>query len=173
MRQEKQLLLDEMKQKIKDSSAFIITRYQQLRATPMGEFRRSIEKTGGNFAVVRKRVFIKAAQDLGISFSKEEFDGHIGIVYTEKDSVELAKAFFQFSQDNQGALDALVGRFDGKSYNAKQIEMLSKLPGVQGMRAELLGLFEAPMAQTLSVMEAILTSIPHCLENKCQKEQQD
>jgi large subunit ribosomal protein L10 len=36
------------------------------------------------------------------------------------------------------------------------------------MRAQLLGTFEAPMSQTLAVVEAILCSVLHCLENKAQ-----
>ena len=45
-----------------------------------------------------------------------------------------------------------------------------KLPAKDEMRAQLLGLFEAPMSQTLSTMESLLTSVMHCLENKKDKD---
>ena len=46
------------------------------------------------------------------------------------------------------------------------VESLSKLPGKDEMRAQLLAYLEAPMAQTLAVMDALLTSVVYCLENK-------
>jgi large subunit ribosomal protein L10 len=58
------------------------------------------------------------------------------------------------------------GQFDGNLYDSDAVEKLSKLPGKDEMRASLLGLFEAPMSQSLAVMEALLTSVIHCVENK-------
>jgi large subunit ribosomal protein L10 len=171
MRQEKQLLLDEIKHQIGSSKAFIITRYHQLRAVPIAEFRRSVTKAGGNFEVVRKRVFIKAAEAAGITLKEDALEGHVGILFTRNDPIEMTKVTYQFIKDHPDALHVLAGRFDDKTYSATDVEKLSKLPGIQEMRAQLLGLFEAPMAQTLSVMEALLTSVMHCLENKSQKEQ--
>ena len=34
------------------------------------------------------------------------------------------------------------------------------------MRAQFLGLLEAPLAQTLAVMDAVLSSVVYCLDNK-------
>ncbi|MDF2577418.1 MAG: rplJ [Chlamydiales bacterium] len=170
MRQEKQLLLDEIQGSLDSSHAFIVARYQQLQAQTMSDFRRAVVKSGGRFQVVRKRVFLKAAESIGVTLSKEALDGHIGVLYTTKDPVEMTKAVFDFSKENADAVQVLAGHFDGKLYNASDVEKLSKLPGINEMRAQFLGLLEAPMAQTLGVMDALLTSVLHCLENKCQKE---
>jgi large subunit ribosomal protein L10 len=52
--------------------------------------------------------------------------------------------------------------------SASDVEQISKLPGKDEMRSQFLGTLEAPLAQTLSVLEALLTSVMYCLENKSQ-----
>ena len=49
-----------------------------------------------------------------------------------------------------------VSQIEGKIMPGTEIEMLSKLPGMDEMRAILLGLFTSPMAQMLSVLEAVV-----------------
>jgi len=166
MRREKQLLLDEIKDKIVESKAFILTRYINMKANSAWNFRGSIAKTGGDFEVVRKRVLVKAAQEAGITLDINNLEGHIGVVFPGSDAIETTKAVFQYGQGKEKSIEVLGAHLDGRLYLANDVETLSKLPGKNEMRAQLLGLFEAPMAQTLAVMEALLTSVIYCLDNK-------
>jgi large subunit ribosomal protein L10 len=171
MRPDKQLLLDEMQEKIEDFGSFIITRYQGVNSTIDGQFRTQIASTGGDYEVVRKRVFLKALEAKGISLDPKVLVGHIGVVFTGEDPIETTQAVFKFENENPETFAVVAGQIDGTLYDFAQIEKLSKLPGKDEMRAQFLGLLEAPMSQTLAVMEALLTSLPHLLENKVQKEQ--
>lgn len=167
MRQEKQLLLEEVKGQINQSDGtFVIMSYKGLSANSANDFRRQIAKLGGNLEVVRKRVLLKAADAAGISLDIAALPGHIGLVFAGNDPIETTKAVFRFSQENEKTIQVVGGRIDGQFYSGEQVEMLSKLPGKDEMRAQLLGLFEAPMAQTLAVMEALLASVVYCLDNK-------
>ena len=49
----------------------------------------------------------------------------------------------------------ISGQIDGKMLPGEEVIVLSKLPGINEMRAILLGLFTMPMSLTLSVMEAM------------------
>ncbi|MCE5316486.1 MAG: 50S ribosomal protein L10 [Parachlamydia sp.] len=166
MRQEKQLLLDEIKGQMDKHGTFVIMSYQKVKANLANKFRNEIAKLGGNVEVVRKRLLIKAADAAGLKLDLKGLPGHIGLVLAGKDPIETTKAVFRFSQDNDKALEVLGGRFEGLYYDGKQVEMLSKLPGKDEMRAQLLGVLEAPMSQTLAVMEALLSSVVYCLDNK-------
>ncbi|MBA3957870.1 MAG: 50S ribosomal protein L10 [Parachlamydiaceae bacterium] len=170
MRAEKQLLLDEVKSLFGKYSSFVIMSYKGLSANAANNFRRQVAESGGYVEVVRKRVLIKAAEAAGIKLDLSVLPGHIGLVYTGADPMETTKVVFKFSQDSNKAVAIVGGRFEGKLYNAADVEVFSKLPSKDEMRAQLLGVLEAPMAQTLAVMEAILTSVVYCLENKCQQD---
>jgi large subunit ribosomal protein L10 len=170
MRKEKQLLLEEIKSQIGQYSSFVIMSYLNLSANKANEFRREIAKVGGNVEVMRKRVLLKAAQAAGVQLDLEALPGHIGLVYTGQDPIETAKRVFKFSEDNEKTIEVIGGRFEGKIYRADDVEKLSKLPGRDEMRAQFLSVLEAPMAQTLAVMDALLASVIHCLNNKCKQE---
>jgi large subunit ribosomal protein L10 len=166
MRHEKQLLLDEVKEHMVKYPTFVIMSYQKVKANQANQFRNEIAKLGGNVEIVRKRILVKAADAIGLKLDLEALPGHIGLVLAGKDPIETTKAVFRFSQENDKAMEVLGGRFDGLYYDGKQVEMLSKLPGKDEMRAQLLAVLEAPMSQTLAVMEALLTSVVYCLDNK-------
>ena len=104
---------------------------------------------------------------MGISLDRDKMlQGHIAIVFADVDPVQTTKCVYQFCKENEQTLSVLAGRFEGNLCSAKDVELISKLPGRDEMRSQLLGLFEAPMSQTLSVMESMLCSVMFCLENK-------
>lgn len=170
MREEKQMLLDEIKEKIEDSTAFIITSYKNFSATRARKFRDILFEAKGDFEVVRKRVFIKAAQAAGIHLKEEVLEGHIGVIFAKEDAVEISKATLKFSEETESSIEILGGHLEGQYYPAEDVKAIAKLPGKQEMQAQFLGLLEAPLSQTLATVEAILTSLPYCFENKCNQD---
>lgn len=170
MKAEKQLLLDEVTNQLKSRAAFVIMRYQSLDANKANSFRREIANLGGNVEVVRKRLLIKAAETLGVKLDLEALPGHIGIVLAGQDPIETTKAVFRFSQDNDKAVEVIGGQFEGQLYTGEQVKALSMLPSKDEMRAQFLSTLEAPMAQTLAVLDALLTSVVYCLDNKSKQD---
>ncbi|MBS0620786.1 MAG: 50S ribosomal protein L10 [Verrucomicrobia bacterium] len=169
MRPEKQLLLDEIKDKIAGSKALVVTTYKRLAPNTAAHFRMDLAKSGGSLEVVKKRVLLKAAQNIGVSLDPLVLQGHIAVVFAVEDPIETTKSVFQFRKENEDIFEVIGGRFEGTLCSAKDMELISKLPSKDEMRAQLLATFEAPMAQTLSVIEALLASVAHCLENKNQQ----
>lgn len=166
MRKEKEYLLDDIKNRIENSKAFIVTQYKNMTANAMNDFRGSLSRAGGDLEVISKRVFMKAAETQDIEFTKEQLDGHIGIVFSQEDDyVSIAKEVYNYGKDTQN-IEILSGFIEGKLYDQASVIKLSKLPSLDQMRAQVLGLFEAPMSQTLGVFQAILTSVIYCIENK-------
>lgn len=166
MNQDKQLLLDEVQDYIKKGDTFLIMRYKGLTANKANQFRGDLFKKGGTVEVVRKRLLVKAAHALGIDLDLNTLQGHIGLVFAGKDPLETAKFVFKFGEDNEKVVEVIGGRFEGQLYNATQMETLSKLPSRDEMRAQLLSVLQAPMSQTLGVMDAVLSSVVYCLDNK-------
>lgn len=167
MRKEKQLLLDEIKQKIDASTAMIVARYDKLEPNASWQFRDALAKQGSLFEVVRKRLFLKAAEQAGIQIDESLLKGHVGVVFiNQPDAMAPAKTIYKFSEENGQILEVLCGQIEGKVMPATEIEVLSKLPGIDEMRATLLALFTSPMSQMLSVLEAVMAEPLSILEQK-------
>lgn len=170
MKKEKQLLLDEVKGQIDQFDSFVIAKYAGLSANALAKLRRDVSIQGGDVHMIKKTLLIKAAKDAGLELSENELPGHISVIYGGQDPLETAKHVFKFSKENDNTIAVLGGRFDGKYYKAKDVEMLASLPGKDEMRAQLLSIFEAPLSQTVGAMDALLTSVLYCLENKTKEE---
>ncbi len=76
------------------------------------------------------------------------------------------RPIFKFSEDNQNILQVIYGKIEGKAYSGTEVEMLSKLPGINEMRSQFLALLVSPMSQMLSVMEAVMGEPISILEQK-------
>jgi large subunit ribosomal protein L10 len=171
MRAEKQLLLDDIKDRMTSSQALVVTRYSKLEPNKVADFRSQLAKSGGSLSVVKKRVLVKAAEAAGVALDSGILEGHIAVIFLNEDPFSMTKAIYQFSDQNDKVIEVLGGRFEGAMCSAQDVERISKLPSKDEMRAQLLSILEAPLSQTLAVMDALLTSVMHCLENKSQQDQ--
>jgi len=170
MRPEKQLLLDEIQGQIEGHDAFVIMNYTGLDANMVNQFRCQIAESGGEVEMVRKRILVKAASAAGIELDLEQLPGHVSLVFGGKDAVQTTKTVFQLKKETGKSVNVIGGHFEGKFYNSEEVETLSKLPGKNEMRAQLLSVFEAPQQQTVAIMDSLLCSILYCMENKSKEE---
>ena len=166
MKQEKQLLLEEMKDQLKKSGSFVVTQYQNMNGDRAHEFRRALAQTGGYYEVVRKRMLVQAARQIGIEFNPEELPGHIGLVLGANDCLEASKVVLNFGTKNSDSITLIAGYLDGQKASREDVQRLATLPGKDQMRAELIGLFVAPMTGVLGTMEAVMSDVVSCIDSK-------
>lgn len=168
MREEKKLLLEEIKEDIKKSNSIIVTKHNGMKPEDSWNLSKILGKN--KFKVVKKRIFKKALEDIKISFEMD-LEGHIGVVFIEEDPFEAIKVFYKFKKDNDQLIEIIAGKIEEETCSKEDIAILSKLPGKNEMRAQILGLLEAPMSNILSLSSNLLTSIPFCLKNKKEKDE--
>jgi len=112
MRDEKKLLLKEIKDKIDASTALVVTRYEKLPPNAAWDLRNKLAKMGSLFEVVRKRVFLKAAEVSGIKIDGSLLTGHIGVMFiNQPDAMAPAKLLSKFSEENSNTLEQIEGHF--------------------------------------------------------------
>lgn len=170
MRQEKQLLLNEIKEKINGSKALVLAQYRSLEPNVSADLRSNLEQTGAELEVVKKRILLKAAESAGITLNTFDMQGHIAVVFASQDPIPATKVIYKFCQDNEKNVEVVGGCFEGEIFSAEDVKQISQLPGKEEMQAQFLSVLEAPMAQMLSVVQSLLTSVMYCLDNKSQQE---
>ena len=170
MRAEKQLLLDEVVNQIKESKTFVIASYDRIDPNLDHELRTSITKAGGNYSVVKKRLLLKAASDLGITLDEGMLEGHIALATSEDDGIATTKALFDFTKENKDMLKVLGGQFEGQIYDGTYFKQISNLPSKQELRSQIVGLLQAPMSQTVGIIDSVLSCVLHCIDGKINKE---
>ncbi len=170
MRKEKQLLLDEIAEKLKGSTAFVVMRYQNMDPNLSYLFREHLRKVKGEFYTVQKRVFLKASESCGVSFDGYTLHGHVGIVYSLEEPLDVVKSLYEFSKTQQDVLEVLGGYYDGEVCSSDTMKTISALPSLDELRAQLVGVIQAPLVDVVSAINALLTSVMNCIDNKIQKD---
>ncbi len=166
MRQEKHYLLDEIEGQMKENPSFVVVSYEKMEPNLSWSFRSSLKEVGASLEVVKKRVFFKALEKKEWETTLSDLKGNIGIILSGTDVISASKKIVQFNEGNENLLSPIFAFSENVFYTAEEVKKLAELPSQGEMRAQFLGLLEAPMAQTLSVMQSLLTSVMHCLENK-------
>jgi len=172
MRKEKQLFLNELEEQIDQYGSYVLMSYIGLTANESHEFRKKIRSMGGNIEMVPRKMFSLASKKSGLEVSVDLLTGHTGVVFSGGDPIETTKAVFDYEKEAGNKITVVGGVIDGAVLDQEQMIQLSKLPGKQELRAQFVGLLQAPMAQTVSVMNNIVASVVYCLDNKCKKEDQ-
>lgn len=170
MKREKEIFLDEIREQIDRSQSFIIANYDRLSAEQAYQFRREVQKTGGYFEVVRKRMFVQAANRLGMDFDIAHLPGHIGLVLGSEDAIQAAKTVLDFNKKEGDLFQLLGGYVDGQRASKEEVEQLARLPGKDQMRAQLLSLFTAPMSGIVGLFDSLVSSVVRCVDQRCRKE---
>jgi len=171
MRKEKQLLLDEIQGHIQKHGSFVIMSYLGLSANDSHKFRCKIRELGGNVEMVPRKMFALASDKSGINIDLDILTGHIGVVFSGEDPIETTKTVYEYQKEADDKITVIGGCIDGSVLDQAEMKQLSELPGKQELRAQFVGLLQAPMAQTVSVMNALVSSVVYCLDNKCKKDE--
>ncbi len=134
-----------------NAGAVVVTHYTGLTVAEMNDLRGRLRKEGASFQVVKNRLAQKALNGAGEG-AQALFKGPIGVAYGP-DVTAAAKVATQYAKDNDKF--TIVGGLMGEAVlDAKGVDTLAKLPSLDQIRAQLLGLLNAPATRIAGVVAA-------------------
>jgi large subunit ribosomal protein L10 len=99
---------------------------------------------------------------------KEQLVGTNAFVFAYDDVSAAAKLLSDFAKDNE-KLQLKVGEMDGLALDKKRIEALAKLPSKEVLRAQFLGVLQAPMSKFVRTLSAVPGGFVRVLNAQKQK----
>lgn len=166
-RQEKKQLVEKIVEICKSSNSLIMTHYQGLTVAQTTDLRKVLRDNGASFVVLKNTLFRIAAKEAGINHDPAMFKGPTGIAYSA-DPVAAAKCVVKFAKANDN-LKIIGGVVNDKILNVSEIETLSKLPSLDEIRGQMVGLLQAPatnIARILSVPAAQVARVIQAYADK-------
>ena len=144
--------IEELRELIVGKMSVVLTDYKGMTVAEMFALRREFDKVGAGYRVVKNTLAKLAVADTEYAFLGEALQGTIGIAYSD-DPVAPAKVLADFAKKSKN-LQVKLGYLDGKRLEASEVEALSKLPGKDQLRGQLLNLFNAPATKFVGVLAA-------------------
>lgn len=134
------------------AAAFAID-YRGLKVGEATELRRKIRETGAHYQVVKNTLAKRALAGTSLEPLEPHLKGMIGLAFTAKDPVALAKTLNDFAKDVP-AVVFKAGVLDNKALDEKQFKALATLPSKEALLSQLLSVLQAPIQQLLGVLQA-------------------
>ncbi|MCG8525689.1 MAG: 50S ribosomal protein L10 [Opitutales bacterium] len=169
MRPEKKYLVQEVSDRLKESDYMFLTNYYRITVSETAELRAKLAEQEAEFHVVKNTILQQAAKSLDLPELDEMLDGPIAVVSGGRNPSEVAKILQKFHQDKE-KVEIKGGALGERLLTPDEIDALSKLPSLDSLRAQLIGLLNTPAQQLVGVMNAVPTSVVNVLKAYSDKE---
>ena len=166
----------ELKEQLTTAKGVVLTGYKGLTVAQDTELRRALREAGVTYHVVKNTMLRFAAEEAGIEGLSEHLEGTTAFAFAD-DAVAPAKVICDFIKKNKleeaGILTVKVGMVEGKVIDANEVKALASLPSREELIAKALGSMNAPITNTVNVLQGVIRKAVYVLEAvRAQKEEQ-
>jgi large subunit ribosomal protein L10 len=160
-RPEKVAVVDEVRQRLSDAPAALLTEYRGLKVGELAQLRRTLREAGGDYKIYKNTLVRFAARDLGLDL-EELLTGPTAIAFAREDAVGVAKALRDFGRANP-ALVVKGGVLGTRPLSAEQARALADVPPREVLLARLAGGLAAPLQQLAGLLQALPRNLAYGL----------
>ncbi len=158
--QEKQQIVEDLRDRFSKSAIIILTDYKGLDVAAMNDLRRRLRAEEIEYRVVKNTILTRASADNDGDLIKDFFKGPSAVALGLNDPIAPAKVLAQFAKDHK-QLEIKVGVMGGKVLDATAITALAKLPS----REVLLGQFLSALNSIPTSFVRTLAAVPRSFVN--------
>lgn len=151
-RAQKQVAIESLKGVFAGAGAVVVTHNLGLTVAELTELRSRLRKEGATLQIVKNTLAQKALAGAAGEAGDALFTGPVAIAYAP-DPASAAKISTQYAKENDRFV--IVGAMVGDVVmDAKGVTALATLPSLDQIRAQLLGLLNAPATRIAGVVQA-------------------
>jgi large subunit ribosomal protein L10 len=136
---------------LKNSQAVILVEYTGAKMKDLDNIRAKIRESGGEFHVMKNTLARRAFADGGMSLPADFLVKSTAVSFAFSDPAAMAKALNDATKGNE-FVKVKGGFMSGQVLNASQVKALADLPPLPVMRAQLLGVLQAPAGKLVRTL---------------------
>jgi len=152
-RPEKTAVVEEIRTKLDDADAAVLTEYRGLSVRALAELRGSLRPANAEYKVFKNRLARRAAEAAGLDDLLPLLEGPVAIAFVHGDAVPAAKALRDFGRTNP-ELVVKGGLLGPRLITAAELTALADIPPREQLLAMLAGGFQAPLTKAAGLFQA-------------------
>jgi large subunit ribosomal protein L10 len=159
-RTEKERVVAELADQLRSVESLIVADYRGLTNTELEDLRGKLRPHGTRLLIVKNTLTRRAAEAAGADALLSLLEGPTAIAFVEGegDPVAAAKALSDTARQTK-ILTLRGGILQGTSMSGDDVESLAKLPPMDVLRGQLIGVIVAPLTQLLGLLTAPLRDL--------------
>lgn len=166
---EKEQMITELHEKLAKAKVAIVTAPKNIDVATVTELRKEFRASKVEFKVIKNTLAKRASKGTGFESLVDLMEGPTALVLGYEDVVSPAKVLQKFLDKKTDKLSVKGAVIEGNKIDAKGVEALSKMPGLNELRAMLLGMMMRPAQQLVSVMTQPAAGLARVLDAKSKK----
>jgi large subunit ribosomal protein L10 len=159
-RPEKVAVVDEIRTKLGDADAAILTEYRGLTVTELARLRGALRPAATEYKVFKNTLARRAVEEAGLAELAELLQGPTAIAFVRGDAVTAAKALRDFGRTSP-ALVVKGGLLGPRVLTPADIEALADIEPREVLLARLAGGFQAPLTKAAGLFQAFTRNLAY------------
>jgi large subunit ribosomal protein L10 len=159
-RTEKEHVVAALAEQLRRTDSLIVADYRGLTNSELEELRAKLRPHGARLTVVKNTLTRRAAEAAGAEALLALLEGPTAIAFVdaEGDPVAVAKALADTARQTK-IMSLRGGILQGAPMSGDDVESLAKLPPVDVLRSQLIGVIIAPLTQLVGLLTAPLRDL--------------
>ena len=157
-REQKAAAIAELAEDLKGAEAIFAIDYRGISVTQAASLRRQLAEADAAFKVVKNRLAKRAVDDAGTEGIEELLVGPTALTLIKGDAVIAAKAISTFSREHE-VLEYKGGFMDGEALDADGFQAIARLPGVDVLRGQLVGIAASPLTGLVRGLGSMISGL--------------
>ncbi len=162
-KEKKEELVAQYKDLIEKSDALILTDYRGMGVGDMESLRSKIREADGAFYVTKNTLLKLALEESGTVVPEELLVGQVATGFALGEAPVLAKALVDYA-DKADNLAIKGGIMHMEILSEDQIESLAKLPTLDELHAQIIGLISAPARDLVSTLASGVRQVVNVID---------
>jgi large subunit ribosomal protein L10 len=162
-RPEKVAVVEEIRTKLADADAALLTEYRGLTVPELAALRASLRGSGTEYKVFKNTLARRAVADSALDDVASMFEGPVAIAFVRGDAAGAAKALREFGRTNS-ALVLKGGLLGERIIGPVEIDALAELPSRDVLLAMVAGAFQAPLTKAAGLFQAFTRNFAYGLQ---------
>jgi large subunit ribosomal protein L10 len=162
-RPEKTAVVDEIRSRLTDSDAAVLTEYRGLTVSQLAELRGTLRPAGAEYKVFKNSLARRAVEAAGLTELMPMLEGPVAIAFVHGDAVITAKALRDFGRTNPALL--LKGGLLGQQVlSGAEVEALADIQPRDVLLARIAGGLQAPLTKAAGLFQAFTRNFAYGLK---------
>lgn len=166
----KEELVAQYKDLIEQSDAIFLAEYGGMSVKDMQDLRGKLREVDGKFYVTKNTLFSLALQESDLPIPEALLVGQVASGFSMGEAPSLAKALVKFAEGEEN-LTLKGGIMDNKVLSAADVEALAKLPSLDELRAQIIGLVNGPARGLVSVINNSVRQVVNVVDAYARSEE--
>lgn len=157
-RDQKASAIESIGTELDSATAVFAVDYRGISVPQAAELRTKLREADASFSIVKNRLAKRATEAAGASVLDDHLVGPTALTFVRGDAVLAAKAISDFIRKN-GVLIYKGGLMDGEPLAPDQFTSIARLPGVDVLRGQLVGLAASPLTGIVRTLNQLIAGL--------------